>query len=671
MEVFFTPSILWGPLRIILFIFFIYIINIIIVRKASKRRGLDYFMLRFPLLVSVLIITTLILTQINTYDLFVILFLFTLIAILRLLDFDIRKPIKKQLKKTQKRFILYIIRSFEHKERLLSKKNLKKFKKLSKNNTRHHDLYDISKTDYYQQIIIISLLSLLVFGARYYFFHFDTYLLSDIWYNDLGNLKNIGNEKWFFHPSTMMGLFSIINFYNEITGIADAVALTSFSLIESVLVSISIFWFVNKLTKSKITPGLIAVLSYIFLYPIIPINIGHITQPKSINFGFTLVLPLIVYSYSPKNLTLNSKKYFRIMFAIIFGIMHVDLFLTIYILPFILTIAMLFNYKKYNKLMANLFKSYILVIGISLFILFIASIVQEKDLITFINSNLYSYKNYTYAPHLIFSLKKLLNVYLIITFALILISTYLWRIDKKNKPLLMISLLIACIFSLPKLHVSFIDTDLLNQVFSILIPILIGLSSYSLYTLSILYITRPKLSVPFKAIVALIIFVTTSLSIAKLTVIESSKNAPINIEVIKVYDQMNNDLLPFSYGVVNNYMNARLGDDSHFFLNYSYFSKDYILKDELFNTHKGDKAYFKKNPEHILPQSIFVFIYDNKVILDVDNGLTLQEQKAALSTINVLKNKGRNIQIYYKTPLLTVYEIINQPESSKIIDLLL
>jgi len=632
MDVFFTPSIFWGPLKIILFLLFIYFINILIVRKASNRIGLDYFMLRFPLFVCGLITITLILTQINAYDLFVILVVFILIGIFMLLDFDTRKPLRRQLIKIQKRFVLYIIRSFERGDRLLGKKNFNKRPKVSKNSIRNLDVY-ISKTDYYQQTIIILLLGLLVFASRYYFFRFDTYLLSDIWYNDLGNLKNISNEQWFFHQSTMMGLFSVINFYNEITGITDAVALTSFGFIESILVSISIFWFVNKFTRSKTTPGLIAALSYIFLYPLIPINIGLITQPKSINFGFTLILPLIVYAFNPKSLSLNPKKYYALMFTLIFGIMHIDLFLTIYVLPIILTIAILFNVKTYPKLMINLIKSYILVLCISILILFIASIIQEKDLLTFINSNIYSYKNYTYAPHLIFPLKKLLNAYLIISLALIPFCIYLWRINKKNKPLFMISVLLGCLYALPKFHVNFIDSDLLNQVLCILTPILIGLSSYTLYTLFSLFILRPKLSIPFKAVVTFIIIVTASFSIGKFAVIESSKKTPINAEIIKVYDQMNSDFLPFSY--------------------------------------EGDIAYFKRNPEHIIPQSIFVFIYDSEIVRNNESGLTLKEQKDALSSINLLKNKGRNIRVYYKTKMLTVYEIINQPESSKIIDLLL
>lgn len=674
MDGFFTPSLLWGPLRILIFLVFIYTVNIVIIRKASIRKGLDYFMLRFPLFISLLIMVSLILTQVNGYDFFVILTLFMLIAIIRFLNLNTKKPIKKQLIKIQKRSIIYIVRTFEQGDRLLSKKNFKKQQKGSKINLKKKNagIY-MSKSEIYWQITLIMLLSLLAFGSRYYFFHYDTYLLSDIWYNDLANLKDITKQHWFFHQATMMGLFSVINFYNEITGITDAVALTSFGFIESILVSISIFWSVNKFTGSKITPGLIAALSYIFLYALLPINIDLITQPKSVLFSFTIILPLIVYAFKPKSLFLNSKKHFIVVFMFLFSIMHIDLFLIINIIPFIILIAIVFNYKKYKKLMINLFSAYCLVLAISFLMLLIASKVQGINLMTFINSNLYSYRNYTYSPQLILPIKRLLDIYLITTLIIILFSTYLWRVKKKkkNKLVLMVSLLIACFFSLPKLNIPFIDIDLLNQVLSICIPILIGLSSYILYSLFNLSIKKIKLSNPIKIAVTFIIIISISFTLDNSSLIKDSKKTAINGEIIKVYDKMNSDLLPFSYGVVNNYMNARLGENRHFFLNYSYFTEEYLIKDEIFYAHKDDYAYFKKNPEDILPQSILVFIYNDQAVLNGDNGLILEEQKSALANINLLKTKGREIQIYYKTKMLTVYEIINKPKSSKIIDLLL
>lgn len=671
MDIFYTPSMLLGPIRILLFILFIYAINIAIIRRRSKRRGVDYFMIRFSLFIGVLIIASMFLIQINSYDLFVILVFFMLIVLFTFLNINVKQSLISQLKKIQRRFIIYTIRTFENGGRFLSKKNFKKRETARFDLNINNPERDLTKNQLNWQVIIAISLGVLAFGSRYYFFYFDTYLLSDIWYNDLANLKDIAKSHWFFHQGTMMGQFSVINFYSEITGITDAVALTSFGLIESTLLTISLFWSVNKFTKTKIIPGLIAALSFIFFYAFLPLNINLITQPKSIFFGFIMVLPIIVYSFNPESLSLNTKKYFTLLFIFILGITFINLFLAVIILPIVLFIAIIFNYRRYKNIMIRLLAAYGLAVGCCFSILLIAAFVQQKDLSIFLNSNFYSYDSYTYSPQLILPINKLLDIYLYSAFTIFLLALFLWFANRRHKVPLMVALFICFSFTLPKLNFYLIDIDLLNQVLAICTPILFSLSAYIAYTLFSLFIKRSVVSIPLKVVTSCIVIVAIWYGVGNNALTKYPKKNPINEEIIKVYDKMNNDLLPFSYAVVNNYMNARLGENRHYFLNYSYFAKEYLKRDEIFMRHKNDKAYFKKNPSHVLPKSTFVFIYNEKAVLNTKNGLLLEEQKASLKSINLLKAKGRTVEIYYETPMLVVYEIINNPGSSKITDLLL
>jgi hypothetical protein len=47
-----------------------------------------------------------------------------------------------------------------------------------------------------------------------------------------------------------------------------------------------------------------------------------------------------------------------------------------------------------------------------------------------------------------------------------------------------------------------------------------------------------------------------------------------------------------------------------------------------------------------------------------------QLQKELIATIKLLKNRGREVKLFYESDILKVYEIVNEPGESKISDLI-
>ncbi|WP_194851979.1 hypothetical protein [Nonlabens antarcticus] len=669
-ELFYTPSMIWGPIRLFLFLALAYYINIISSRKVSKRRGLDYFILRCSLLITALVLASLFLTQIDSYDLFIIIIIFMALSLLRFMNLNFSKPLQRQLAKIRRRSILYTIKSVEYGQRIIGAKNFNKQNKRAINSNVSVENRFQNKGLQYQSLIAVFL-ALLAMGSRYYFFLFDTYLLSDLWYADLQNMKDITLQHWFFNDGVMMGHVAVINFYSDITGITDAVAITSFGLIETALLTVSIFWSVNKLMRDTIASGIVAALSFMFLYILLPLDINLMTQPKSVFLAMSLALPFLVYLVDPAELPAKSKHHFITLFVLALAVLFTNLFVGIFFLPVVILITSLHNWKCNKERVTMSIFSYLSAIAIALVILGIAAVVQQYSLVYYLKTNLYQISTYTYAPQLIVPVSDLILIYQIASGLLVLATSFAYLKNRSYKGLNILSLLMFIFFLLPSFELFFIDQDVLNQLLSIFVPMLIAGWVYTIYISGAYFTKTDPLSFNAKLVVAagatiLVLVLTTGN-----TLTDYPKKNPVNSDIVKVYDQMNSDLSPFSYVVVHNSKNAKLSKLKHFFLDYDTFNEEYLDKDKQYQTYKDDHFYLKSNPEVVLPQSTFVFMYDRVSSANKQNDLKTQDQIKASHIINVLRERGREINIYYKTPRITVYEIVNEPNATKVKDLLI
>jgi hypothetical protein len=141
--------------------------------------------------------------------------------------------------------------------------------------------------------------------------------------------------------------------------------------------------------------------------------------------------------------------------------------------------------------------------------------------------------------------------------------------------------------------------------------------------------------------------------------------------VFEAYSKIQSRHLPYSYAVVNSSPYSSFSKNSHYYYDYDYFNNRYISRDRKFNRYKDDALYLSSNPNVILPQVLFVFIYNNIE----ESNLTKKEkikskQNLAQQRIDLLKSKGRDVGIYYQNEDLKVYRIINKAGSSNVNELL-
>ncbi|MDQ7918416.1 hypothetical protein RBU60_12620 [Mesonia sp. MT50] len=616
----YLDSIFIGASRIVGFCCIIFLIKFLVSVKNQSQFGFDYFIPRLVTFLSAIIIIGFLLTQLNAYDSF--------ISLTIILGFM---------------FFLFL--------------NLKKNKNKRKTPNKHRE--ELSKTHINWQIGLGLLIAFLGFISRFYFYRFDRYALSDIWYRDLSNMKELAYQKWFFLPSTMTGEFLLINFYGTITGLSDSMALESFGLIEVATLALVIFWVTYRSFKRLFFPALTTSLFFTFYYMFLPINIDLTTMHKSVFLSLIIALPIILFVHSPKILNAKISTFFRWMIYLCTATFLIDSFVSIYILFPVILLSFLLKYK--DVYVRKSFYAY-LISAVFIFIIhYIASLVLGQDFFSFIASNIFSYNTYTYTPQLILPLEQLLLYYLYLSLGLTLLSLFFAIKSIKDWSLILILitqidlLLLAAVF-----EVDFLDLDLLNQVLSVFIPILIGIF---LYYVNLLFKAIVKLKKEFVFLKLVLSFTLIGLVLYSLydtTMDKIPFNKEIkNEQILAAYDKIENRLLPFSFGVVNHGENQVISTGNHFFLTYEYFNTEYIKQDQDYFKHKDDPIYLHKNPAVVLPNSIFVFSYKNE-----ENSAQLE------NTLAILKQRGRKIHTFYSNSLLNVYEIINEPEKTHVKDLL-
>lgn len=668
MELFFSLPFLSGPFRLGLFLLFFILIHKLTQSRTIKIKSSSKYAKNFTFYASTIILLCFALIQINAFDRFIILFLLFGFILVKALNLRWNQNILHQLQQRKDSFLFFLVRNFDR---------YSSFSELVKS------LYPKSEKIKYktrvllknQNILLFVVLLFIITSAyltRFYFFHFDTYSLTDAWYNDLLKMKGLHSQKWLISEGSMLGEYTLIALYGLITNISDAMALHSFGLIESVVLSVSIFWCTSKITHTKFIPGLLAALSFIFLYGLLPLNIGLITQHKSVFLALCISLPAIVFVLIPNSFTSYKKEYVIKLFIIFCAIGFVNFFVMVIVLTPLIFLALLLAPKNQRSFSLKAFLAYVFGLVVVVVIHGFAAVYSGESLQVFLNSNLYSVSSYTYTPQLIIPYPNLIFYLQIGAMALLILVFPLWFENKKKwYPIVVTTMSFTILVFMYNSKNMFFDRDLLNQVISVFIPIFFGLFVSVIFSWfkKIIGINIPK-NYSYKIAMSITCIAFVFFYFQKGILNNIDKRSLVKENILQAYDALENTLLPYSYAVVNNASSEAISTNSHYFINYKYFNNQYLDRDNNFNKFKNNPSYLKTHPEVILPKSIFVFLYVKETTSDLKNEIILEEQILTQETLRILKKRNRQIKQFFKRQHLVVYEIVNVPKSSNINDLL-
>lgn len=641
-----TNSMLLGFTRLCLLVLLLFYLNRKLVNQSESNDFVAFLVSQWFRYGSITGLVLFVTIQIGIYNLLnCILILLTIIAI-DSIGFRNLKNIKTAFRIKVKSILHQLLKGIEGKQSIFSYLGFQ-------------DKGD-SQTNSYFLFFLIVAWTVITFISRYYFFKYDLYSLSNIWISDLEKVIDFDSQNWFSEDINEMGHLAFVNFYAKITDVSPEIALQSMGIVVSVLITIILFWLIRTITTSKILAPLIAAFSFALLYTITPVNIDFLLQSKATIFALTFAIPAMVFLIKTSLLKLNELNCF-FSFLVVFVIIGlIDLF-TLYVLlpPFLIISGFLTTketFKYYWIIVFAFCLAALLILGIYAWVCFYF----QTDLKIFLHTHFLSVNNYTYIPQLVIPLNRLITFYLLsagIGIVFLLKLTFYNKEDWKGA-IAFLLYFISLIF-LAFLKNSWIDFDLIIQSLPVFIPIVIGINTaiitrlFRPWLVTLTHLKKYAIIVLVFAIPFFTIYYQRN-SISKFGITDK-----IPKQILDAYDQISTTYYPYSYAVVNSNTMQVLSKNKHFFMNYSFFLKDYLKQDAIYFKNKHHPLFFKKNPQYVIPKSVLLFVFKKE---SLSNQLITQ--------LNVLKKRGRTIQLFYKNENFKVYEIVNEPKSSKISDLI-
>ncbi|ESU27220.1 hypothetical protein FLJC2902T_21940 [Flavobacterium limnosediminis JC2902] len=520
-------------------------------------------------------------------------------------------------------------------------------------------------------LFLLSTVGLVTFFSRSIFYPFDMFSLSGSWISDLESVIDFDSQRWFTNEIAPVGEHALINFYGKFVSVTPEVALQSSGILEAVLISVLLFWVVNKISNSKIIAPLLASLFYAVSYTILPVNLSYILQHQSLYLAIALALPAMVIYLKPGFMHTSNRNCFINYIMAFTAIGLIDIFtLIVLVFPFLI-IGLITSSLKYKISNLIAIAAYIISIAILWGIYGIACFHFSDDFLLFLHSGLMSVSSYTYFSHLIVSYDKLMVFYLYLSYFCILICLLLIFIKKEKwNAALCFLLYFNFLVMLSKVYNDWIDTDLIKLSLGVFIPILLGITTSIIIRFVYVFYSKIEVIKPVFAVILIagVLYSAVHYQGKEYKKLHRTDNIPK--ELINVYEKITASYFPLSYAVVNDYTTQAISLNKHFFIHYTDFNESYLKRDSIYFKNRKSKIFLKNNPEYVLPESILVFVYKkgddktNRIIVNVEITPVI------LSKLKILKKRGREINVYYESDLIKVFEIVNTPKQSKTDDLI-
>lgn len=647
-----SSTILFGFLRFSLLIISIFLINKKWINKTSTTTFLDFIVFQWFKYGSALGMLLFITVQLEIYDLLNCLILLSVLLSIEAIGIkNLSNPIvyfEFKIKKLLHKVIHRIGVQKEKPPRVIPSK------KQSINLEKVLSLFSVATC------VIAS------FSILYYFIRFDIFTLSNGWFSDLQKMIYLESQQWFTADLNISGSLAYASFYGKITNLSPETALQSIGILELVLLTIIVFWTIKEITLSTYFAPFISALSFAFLYVLVPININFILENKPTYLALTFALPAMVFSLKTTLLKINRYLLFIFFLLTFLVISLIDLFTFFILLPPFLLLSILFSLNQFSKRFWLVIVAFLFATAICLTFYSVVCSSFNTDFNLFLHSNLISTNSYIYAPQLMMSLPKLVNLYLISgIIGLVIASKYLF-INKENWKASFLFLLYFVLLLLSKsITNSWIDSDLISQTFPVFIPILIGINTALFIRVFKGFILKLKKSKPYAIAILLVGWTGFVYYLQKPILDKFEKSDPISLEIVMAYDLIWTTFFPYTYAVVNTNKTQLISKNKHYFMSYSFFMEDYPIQDSIYFNHYNDNRFFKANPNRVIPKSILLFVYKKQSISETE-----YSNQKIMNQIYALERKGRGVQLFFSCPDFDVYEVINEPKSSKYIDLI-
>lgn len=572
-----------------------------------------------------------------------------------------RNNLKTKLMKKEQELILKIVKKIEY-VKSNRKLNIKKYIKSLNVITDQDSIY----------IIIALFISILAGILNIIPLVRDISPPNLIWFDLLVRTKEFSHGIYFPSIPEPGGLQSFIYLYSTIFQIKPELVLNILSASISIMLSFALFKTIVELFNRSYNIALICTILYTLIPSFLMPKAG-LEQFSTVTIEFALLFLLSSLICLLRFFKYNNRTYLILFIYGVIAIGFVNIFVLIVISPIIfLSIITFIPKDRKTKLIAFSFliANYLLI----LLIYYLVCYSNHVSYTYFIKTQLFKPSLYSFFPDLVFSLETFALLYAVIAIGLLLLQYIFYKKLSDNIYYIRIVISIMLIFSLPYVNLfqigyDLIDLDQLNSFYSIIIAIFIACFLVIVRELLPNFRTR-------KIILQIIaLFLTISFcygyQVEKL-ITEEGEEGIVPKHFFETYYKIVSERQPYTYAIVAPDFGLSLAKDRHFFINYNYLLNEYIKQDSVYND-----AFIKNNKEMIekskLPESVFVFI-ENPPFNSISPQVLYNSASIMKSVENWIKifksKKQREINIYYKSAQLTVFEIVNRKGGSNLKDLL-
>ncbi len=657
---FLTSSILLGFIRLCFIVLFLFYLNRKFINISHQVNFLDFIVINWFRYTSLLLAVIFTLVELNAYNLFNCFFIIVFLIGIDSIGLEHLKNPRQYFHSNIKATLLNFLRNVENKKSFWFWFSFKSSKNRKKNTSNRLIL------------AVTIIIGVVTFVSRYYFIIYDNYSLSDSWIYDLNKAIEFDNQFWFNFDLAPAGEFALINFYGKITDVSAEIALQVISLLESTLLAMIIFWIINKLTPSKFLAPIIASFSFALVYVLTPLNVYFLFKANPIFMALTFALPAFGFYLKPDLLKINRISYFVSFILCFIAIGMIDFFtFCILIPPFLILGLMIINYK-YKKTNFVVLLAFGVAFAILFGIYYFACRSQQADLLEYFHNNLLSVSSYTYVPQLIFPYAEIIKYAQFSTFIGFFLVLLLGIIKKENwRATIIFFLYFNFLIVLTYIKSQWIDIDMLNNSLSIFLPIILGLNAaIVIRILNFIFGRYERFNIITMAVL-IVALIYASIFYQEKNINSLIVSDEIPKQILDAYDKIEQTYFPYSYTVVNDPAAQVISTNKHFFMNYDFFMTEYPNIDAINTKHKKDPLFLIKNPEYSISKSVLVFVLNDKS-KDESNIFSLNKhlKSTLINEMKLLHKRGRSINLFYKSKILNVYEIVNEPRESKISDLI-
>ncbi|SPE77480.1 hypothetical protein FLACOL_01473 [Flavobacterium columnare] len=511
-----------------------------------------------------------------------------------------------------------------------------------------------------RNVYIISSLLFLLFSIciiSFYFIKFDHYLFSSNWFDTLEKVKAKDMNKWFTEEINPEGVYAFVSFLSHITNSSIEISIYVYSIFQLLSMTIVVFWFIQKITKSMIIIPIFVTIYYILGFTFLPSDITNFYQSCSLLLSFTLILPLVIYMTKLKTLPYTkAEQYLKFLLAFI-AIGLLDLYAFLLLLPFLVLFLVIVYFKKNRS--SVVLQMYILSLVIIIFIYKTFLITHHESFSNILRRTLIDVELSFSNPFIKIEIDRLIFYYQIIFevgFILNLLSAIFLKKGWRKKVL--VFLFVTAIYLLTQIDNKWIDNDLLLKVLSVFIPILMGINIAIVLDFIKIFSKNRYPIYQGGSVILFSVFILAYLqkSVLFLPMNETNK---LHQNILSVNEMILRNYLDRTYAVVNKDEYFNLSSGRRYFIPYKDFLAAHYMKvDYIAAKNIKRKNFLFKHPEFILPSSIFVFKYNNPEYKELNVQI--------LDRFRRLKLRERKIKKIFDSNQLEVYEIINKPFSSQI-----